>query len=66
MNMVRVITTSCPDCNTVVAGNVLESHRELKCPGLGCEHVLRFSDLPSRDQQHILENTDRYRLEANA
>lgn len=59
----RIITLTCPDCGTTVAGNVLESHREMKCPGLGCESVLRFGDLSEGDQSHILDNREKYRME---
>jgi hypothetical protein len=59
----RIITLSCPDCGTVVAGNVLEDRREMKCPGLGCETVLRFSDLDDDDREHMLENRDKCRME---
>jgi SUMO ligase MMS21 Smc5/6 complex component len=59
----RIITHTCPNCGTVVAGNVLETHREMKCPSLGCENVLQFSDLADADQEHILDNRERYRLE---
>jgi hypothetical protein len=34
----------------------------MKCPGLGCEAVLRFEDLPEADREHFLENRDRYRI----
>jgi hypothetical protein len=60
--MVRIITLACPSCGTVVAGNVLEDHREMKCPGLGCESVLRFSDLPADEQQHITDNPEQYAM----
>jgi|GEM_PF-887227 len=59
----RIITHSCPDCGTVVAGNVLERERVLKCPGLDCEAVLRFTDLPESDREHLLANLERYRAE---
>lgn len=59
----RIITLNCPNCATVVAGNVLEDHREMKCPGLGCETVLRFSDLGDDDREHILANRDKYTME---
>ena len=45
----RIITLRCPSCGTVVAGNVLEDRREVKCPGLDCKEVLRFSDLEEAD-----------------
>lgn len=58
----RIITHSCPDCGTVIAANELEANRVLKCPGLDCETVLGFDDLPQEDQTHFLENGDQYRL----
>lgn len=59
----RIITLDCPNCGTVVAGNVLENHREMKCPGLGCEEVLGFSDLAEADREHILANREQYRMD---
>ncbi|WP_254279306.1 hypothetical protein [Haloarcula marina] len=59
----RIITLTCPDCGTVAAGNVLESQRVMKCPGLGCEEVLRFIDLTDDEQTHITENREKYTLD---
>lgn len=59
----RIITHTCQDCGTVVAGNVLESRREMKCPRVGCESVLRFRDLPKDERRHVLNNLDTYNLE---
>lgn len=59
----RIITHQCPDCGTVVAANELEDNRVIKCPGLGCEAVLRFEDLPEADRSYFVENRDRYRLD---
>jgi len=59
----RIVTHSCPDCGTVVAGNVLERERVLKCPGLDCEAVLRFTDLSESEREHLLANLERYRAE---
>lgn len=58
----RIITHACPDCGTIVAANELEATRVMKCPGLDCEAVLRFDDLPEEDRTHFLENRERYRL----
>lgn len=58
----RIIILTCPDCGTIVAGNVLEDHREMKCPGLGCEKVLRFEDLEEDEQEYILDNREKYTL----
>lgn len=59
----RIVTLTCPNCGTVVAGNVLERRREQACPGLDCGEVLRFADLPAEDRQHIESNPENYRLE---
>jgi hypothetical protein len=61
--MVQIITLTCSTCGTVVAGNVLEDHREMKCEGVDCDEVLRFSDLPEDEQQHIIENRHQYVME---
>lgn len=61
--MVRIITLTCPACGTIVAGNVLESHRELQCPGIDCETVLRFGDLTPDEQDHLKSNASAYSLE---
>ena len=58
----RIITHSCPDCGTVVAANELESNRVMKCPGLGCQAVLRFDDLPEEARDHFLDNRERYEI----
>ena len=58
----RIITHTCPDCGTVVAANELEEKRVSKCPGLSCETVLRFEDLPDAERQFFLDNRDQYRL----
>lgn len=59
----RIITHTCPDCGTVVAANELEEHRVMKCPGLGCETVIRFEDLPDEPREFFLEHREQYRLE---
>lgn len=58
----KVFTSTCDDCGTIVSGNVLERHRRMKCPCLGCENVLRFSELSTEAQDHIVENIKRYRM----
>ena len=57
-----IITLSCPDCGTVVAANELEERRVMKCPGLGCETVLEFADLPETDREYFLDNRDQYQI----
>jgi len=59
----RIITHTCPSCGTIVAGNVLEQQRVLQCPGLGCDRVLEFSDLSDEEQEWILTNHEKYRME---
>ena len=58
----RIITHTCPECGTVVAANELEANRVMKCPGLDCEYVLRFENLPGDARKHFLENRDRYEI----
>lgn len=58
----RIITLSCSNCGTIVAANELEKRRQMKCPGLHCEEVVQFADLPSDKRTHFLENRDDYRL----
>ena len=58
----RIETHTCPNCGTVVAANVLERDRRLKCPGLGCEVVLEFENLPEEVREHYETNKNRYRL----
>lgn len=58
----KIITLTCPDCGTIVAANVLEDHREMKCLGLDCETILRFQDLDEDDREHILKNREMYTL----
>jgi hypothetical protein len=56
----KVYTLTCPDCGTIVAANELESTRVQKCPGLGCDNVLRFEDLSEGARKHILNHTEKY------
>ncbi|WP_348611340.1 hypothetical protein [Halobaculum rarum] len=58
----RIITHTCPVCGTVVAANELEDNRVMKCPGLGCQEVLRFEDLSEDAREHFLEHRDRYQI----
>jgi uncharacterized paraquat-inducible protein A len=58
----HIFTHTCPACGTVVAANELESNRVMKCPGRGCEEVLRFEALPEDAREHLLDNRDRYRI----
>jgi len=56
----RIITLICDNCGAVVAANELEERRVMKCPGLNCESVLKFRDLPEEEREHFLENRDQY------
>lgn len=56
-------TLSCSECGTVVAANVLEQNRVMKCPRVGCESVLRFENLPTDVQEYYVENRDSYRMD---
>jgi hypothetical protein len=59
----RIITHTCPTCGTIVSANELEANRVMKCPGLNCDEVLRFEDLPEDDRTHYLENEAQYQLD---
>lgn len=58
----RIITLTCPACRTIVTANELEDNRVMKCPGLDCEEVLQFEDLPEEDRQFFLENREQYQI----
>jgi len=58
----RIITHTCETCGTIVSANELESNRVMKCPGLGCESVLRFNDLSKEEQEFFVDHADQYEL----
>lgn len=58
----RIITHTCPVCGTLVSANELESNRVMKCPGLNCENVLRFDDLPTEAREYFLGNKTQYEI----
>jgi uncharacterized paraquat-inducible protein A len=58
----RIITNTCPECGTVIAANELEANRTMKCPGLDCEHVLRFDDISETEREYFLDHREQYRL----
>lgn len=59
----RIETRTCPDCGTVIAGNVLLVDRAITCPGLNCDAVHEFADLPTDVRRHYEAHRDAYRLE---
>jgi hypothetical protein len=59
----QIITLTCPKCGTITAGNLLEEQREMKCAGLDCEAVLRFTDLDLEDREYMLSNRSVYTME---
>ena len=58
----RIITYTCPKCDTTVAANVLERERVMKCPRKGCSEILAFSDLNEEEQDYFLEHRENYKL----
>ena len=58
----RIITLMCRQCDENVAANELENQRAMKCPGLDCEAVMRFSDLNDDEQDYFLESNELYRI----
>jgi hypothetical protein len=59
----KIITHTCPECGTVVAGNVLERSRSLVCPGLDCNREIRFADLSSDDQEYLKNNRNKLQID---
>lgn len=57
-----IITHSCSLCGTIVAANVLEENRVMKCPGIQCNEILRFNDLPDEEQTYYLNNKSDYEM----
>lgn len=58
----RIITTTCSECGTIVAANVLEQERVMKCPRRGCSEVLSFEDLDDEEQDYFLEHREEYKM----
>ena len=58
----KIITHACHDCGTVVAANELESRRVMKCPGINCEEILQFNDLPQGEQEFFMEYREQYQI----
>lgn len=58
----RIITHTCPGCGTIVAANVLETERVMKCPRRGCSEILSFDDLKDEEQEYYLEHREDYKL----
>lgn len=58
----KIITSTCKECGTVVAGNVLERYRRMKCPRTTCENVLSFDDLRREDRNHLRANPEKFRM----
>lgn len=58
----KIITHTCPECGTIVAANELEDNRVMKCPGLACDAVLRFEDVPEAEREFFLEHREQYQL----
>jgi uncharacterized radical SAM superfamily Fe-S cluster-containing enzyme len=58
----RIFTHTCPNCGTIVAANVLEDRRVMKCVREGCDEILRFTDLPEADREFFHKNRDQYQM----
>lgn len=58
----RITTLTCPTCGTIVAMNVLEEERVMKCPGLECDEQLAFEQLPEAEREYFLEHAHQYRM----
>jgi len=49
----RIVTLTCPNCGTIVAGNVLERERVMNCPRITCDETLAFGDLSEADREAV-------------
>ena len=58
----RIITLTCPNCSTIVSGNLLEEQRVMHCPGYRCSETLTFEDLPETDRTYVLEHPEYFEL----
>ncbi len=58
----QIITYTCPECGTIIAANVLESERIMKCPKAGCSNIVRFTDLTDEEQEYVVENKEEFEL----
>lgn len=53
----EITTLTCPQCDTVVAENVLEEERIMKCPYYDCEEILSFEDLQQKTDRLVTSQT---------
>jgi len=49
----RITTLTCSECGTIVAKNVLERERVMKCPYYECEEILSFEDLEQKTNSPV-------------
>ncbi len=58
----QIITYTCPNCGTIIAANVLESERIMKCPKSGCSNIVKFTDITGEEQEYVVENKEEFKL----
>lgn len=58
----KIITHTCPDCGSIIAANVLEKERVMKCPRVDCSEILAFDDLDEDARKFYLDNREKYKL----
>jgi hypothetical protein len=49
-------------CGTIVAANVLERRRQMKCPRFDCEYILEYEQLPEDDRQYFEQYQQKYTI----
>lgn len=59
----RIVTSQCDRCGSIVAGNVLERYHRVDCPGADCDCVHEFENLPEADRSFLRENSEQYRMD---
>jgi len=46
----EITTLRCTNCGTIVAENVLETERIMKCPHFQCDEILSYEDIQRKSR----------------
>jgi len=57
----QIVTLTCPNCGTVVSGNLLVETRSAECPGVDCAEILRLEHLSEEEQAVLREQPEQFR-----
>lgn len=56
----KEVTWTCPTCGTIIAANVLERSRQMKCPRINCDCILEYENLPEEDRKYFEHHRKKY------